>query len=163
MPRKKKKSEFDLALMTPEQVKETEKEITYLENMLKSDQSGTYGSAKISDVSEFRAEIKQKKDMIAGFKPKKMRGPKANKAYAYAKQLAEKIKAEMPSFVDYHRSYPSGKSKTTAEFDFEKAVRQQVAFQTNTALQGMIREYKNIMGRVDPDDPTLRNIESLRS
>ncbi len=162
MPRKKK-SEFDLALMTPGQVKETEVEIKHLENMLKVDQSGAYGSAKIQDLGEFRAEIKEKKDMIAGFKAKKMRGPKANKAFAYAKTLAEKIKKEMPSFEDYHRSYPSGKSKSTAEFDFEKAVRQQTAFQQNAPLQGMIREYKNIMGRLDPDDPTVRNIELLRS
>lgn len=161
MPRKKKKT-IDLALMTSQQVKETEAEITFLEKMLKADQSGEFGRPKITDTGEFRAKIIEKKELLDNYSPRKMRGPSANKAYARAKELAEKIKAEMPSNKDYNRSYPSKKSRVSADFDFERAVQQQVAFQTNRGLQNMIHEYKNIMARIDPDDPTIRNIETLR-
>ena len=46
--------------------------------------------------------------------------------------------------------------------DFERAVEQQVAFQSNPRMQKAITIYKNLMARIDPSDPTVRNIEMLR-
>lgn len=158
MAKKTKKAEVDLAFITPTQAVKIEQEIENLEIMLKNDRSGLYGSPKISDTAEFMKLIKEKRDILANHTPIKFRGQTSNKAYARAKELAKLIKDKLPSKKDYFMPYP----KEDSSFDFERAVKQQVDFQTDQKTQAMVREYKRIMARIDPSDPTIRNIERLR-
>jgi hypothetical protein len=158
MPKKKKDGEVDLQYLKPAQVAKIEQEIDSLETMLKNDQSGYYGRPKISDVGEFMKQIKTKKDLLAKHVPTKLRGQASNKAYAMVKELAEKIKKELPSKHNYYMPYPKGESS----FDFERVVQQQVRFQTDKNIQSMVREYKRLAARLDPSDPTIRDIERLR-
>jgi hypothetical protein len=37
-----------------------------------------------------------------------------------------------------------------------------MAFQTNPKIQKAIAERKNLIGRLEPNDPYIRNIENLR-
>ena len=62
MARKKKKSEFDMVYCTVDQVKEVERDIQYLENMLKADQAQR--TPKITDIDEFKSEIRKKNKII---------------------------------------------------------------------------------------------------
>ena len=155
---KKKKDEFDLAFLTPAQASKIEQEIEGLENMLKVDRSGLYGSPKISDIAEFTKQIKTKREILEKHMPKKFKGQTSNKAYARVKELAGLIKKELPSKRSYFMPYP----KEESSYDFEKAVNQQVKFQTDPKIQSMVKEYKHLMSRIDPNDPTIRSIERLR-
>ena len=156
MPRKKKKNEFDLAFITPAQATKIEQQIEGLEIMLQEDQRSR--TPKITDVGEFIGQIKTKKEILKNHTPKKFRGQTSNSAYARAKELAAKIKDEMPGKKDYFMRYPKDESSQ----DFERVVNQQVKFQTDPKIQSMVREYKHLMARIDPSDPTIRNIERLR-
>ena len=156
MPRKKKKNEFDLAFITPAQAEKIEQQIEGLEIMLQEDQRSK--TPKITDIAEFVGQIKTKKAVLEKHTPRKLRGQTSNTAFARAKDLAKKIKDEMPGKKDYFMKYPKDESSQ----DFERVVKQQVRFQTDPKIQAMVREYKHIMARIDPSDPTIRNIERLR-
>lgn len=156
MARKKKKDEFDLAFITPNQAAKISQEIDYLETMLKADQASR--RPKIQDIGEVVQNIKKKKDILENHVPKKLRGQTSNKAFARAKELADKIKEELPTKKDYFMPYPKDESSS----DFERAVRQQIRFQTDPKIQSMVREYKHLVARIDPSDPTIRDIERLR-
>ena len=156
MPRKKKSNEFDTAFITPAQAAKTRQEIENLEVMLQEDRKNK--TPKITDIGEVMNQIRTKKAVLENHTPKKLRGQTSNSAYARAKELAAKIKDEMPGKKDYFMRYPKDESSS----DFERVVKQQVRFQTDPKIQSMVREYKNIMARIDPSDPTGRNIERLR-
>ena len=154
----KKKNDFDLAFITPAQANKIEQEIENLETMLRNDQSGYFGRPKISDTTEFMKQIKEKKDILVNHTPKKLKGQASNKAYARVKELARLIKNELPTKKAYFMPYP----KEESSFDFERAVDQQVKFQTDKKIQSMVREYKHLMAKIDPSDPSIRAIERLR-
>lgn len=157
MPRK---TEFDIVHMTEAQCNEVRQEINSMEKMLSD--TRPWVRDKITDESEVRQQIAGKKKLLTDHSPRKMRGPKANKAYTEAKKLAQFIREEMPTHNQYFQPYRKDSDSHTKQSDFEKAVVQQVAFQKNAKLQQAITRYKNICRRLDPDDPTVTNIESLR-
>jgi hypothetical protein len=163
MPRKKKppkKTEFDIVHMTEGQCNEVRSDIESMEKML--DDPRPWVRDKITDVGEVKGQIASKKKLLADHSPRRMRGEKANKAYAEAKKLAAFIQGEMPTNKQYFQRYAKDSDGHTRQAGFEKAVQQQVAFQTNPELQRAVVRYKNIMRRIDSDDPTLTNIEALR-
>ena len=160
--RKAKKSEFDTAFITSAQERDLKEDIRTLETMYKNDRSGLYGKPKITDTAEFFAQIKKKEAILENHTPKKFRGKNSNAAYTKAKELAGKIKKVLPDKKDYFRPYPSGKNPVSSDFDFERTVQQQIKFMTDPKIQSMVREYKHIMAKIDPSDPTIRNIERLR-
>ena len=160
MPRKKKAGEFDKILMTKEQVAEAKKRISDAEKLLKDDRA--WVRSKITDEAEIRKEIAKDQKLIADHSPRKLRGEKSNKAYKEAKLLAEKIKKAMPRVSEYYQRQPKDSDGHSKVSDFDRAVRQQMEFQTNPEIKQAIIRYKNIMRRIDPDHPTITNIEALR-
>ena len=155
-----------MSLITNKRAKELESEINDMEKMLKS----PVGDRHIGDKAEFMGEVRKRKDELRAFAPRELKGAKANEAYAIAKRLRSYIQKGMPSSRDYFRRYPKEKDKDgnviipdhNEKRDFERAVEQQVAFQSNPRMQKAITIYKNLMARIDPSDPTVRNIEMLR-
>ncbi len=147
---------IDLTLATPQQCTEIRQEINHLERMLESDKRSR--SPKIQDVEEFKAEISKKKKMLEAHAPKALRGKNKDKAFKRAKELGKFIEEQMPKSKDYFKQGP----KRGCDNDFDRTVRQQIIFQTDPKIQKAIHEYKNLMGRLEPNDPTIRNIERLR-
>jgi hypothetical protein len=162
MPRKKiKRTEFDIVHMTEAQCKEIKEEIDSLEKMLSDPRPWVRN--KITDEAEVKNQIRSKKELLNNHVPHKLRGPKANRAYAEAKKLADFIREQMPSRKDYFRPYAKESDDHNRQADFERAVQQQVAFQTNPDVQRAVIRYKAIMRRIDPSDPSISNIEKLRT
>jgi len=160
MKKKNKKTEFDIVHMTEAQCREVREEIDMMEGMLNDPRPWVRN--KITDEAEIRKTIKSKKKLIEDHTPRKLTGQKANKAYAEAKKLADFIREQMPSRKDYFRPYAKESDDHNRQADFERAVQQQVKFQTDPEIQRAIIHYKNIMRRLDPSDPTISNIEKLR-
>ncbi len=148
---------IDLALASPQQVNEIQSSINHLEKMLEVDRRRP--TPKIQDTVEFKAEIKKKKELIAKHAPKALRGKNKDKAWKKAKELGAYLQEHMPRSKAYHQKYPKG---DCCDNSFERAVQQQMAFQTNPKLQKAAQEYKYLMGRLEPSDPYARNIERLR-
>lgn len=160
MPRKskkKKKSEFDIVHATVDQIDNIKKEVTELENMLKADKASAH--PKIQDEKEFRAFIQQKKKILKDHTPRRMKGAKANKAYAEAKKLKKEIQEHMLSSKQFDQHYPKS---SRGEHDFERSVRQQVAFQSDRVLKRKVQHFRHIMRRLEPSNPELSSIERLR-
>lgn len=155
-----KKTEYDIVHMTEAQCDEVRREIDGLEGMLNDPRDWVRN--KITDEAEVKGQINSKKKLLSDHSPKRLRGAKANKAYAEAKKLAEYITESMPTRRNYFRPYAKESDDHNRQADFEKAVKQQMEFQTNPKMQQAVTRYKNIMRRVDPKDPTLSNIENLR-
>lgn len=151
---------IDLSLITNQRAKELEAEINEMDRMLKADRAS--GRPKIQDEKEFRGQVAKKKKELEDFAPKKLTGRKANEAYATVKRLEKYIQKRMPSSKEYFQRYPKGTDAHSKHTDFEKAVQQQMAFQTNPRMQKACAIIKNLKARLDPDDPTVRNIEMLR-
>ena len=149
--------QFDTTLASPQQILELERDVSHLTKMLKADRQSKGGN-KIQDETEFMAEVNKKKDLLAKHAPKRLRGKNKDKAKKRADELDGFIQEHMPSAEAYYQKYP----KYGCNSDFEKAVKQQVAFQTNPKLKQAIKERKYWLGRLEPDDPTIRNIENLR-
>jgi hypothetical protein len=162
MPRKKtvKKTEFDITLMSEAQCEEVRQSINNLEKMLNDERPWVRG--KITDEKEVRAEIRKKRALLNEHSPKKLRGAKANRAYAEAKKLKEFIAEHMPDRKSYFQRYSKDTDSHNKQADFERAVQQQMEFQKNPDIQRAVTRYKNIMRRIDSDDPMVSNIEALR-
>ena len=137
---------------TNSQIVETKSEISTMERMFKADRAS--GRHKL-DEGDFRRELAKKQKYLREVSPKKLTGTASNKALSRAKKLEKQIREAMPSNEDYFQP-ESNKNK------FDRAVRQQMAFQTNPDLQAAVNEYKHLVRRLDPSDPTLTNIERLR-
>lgn len=155
-----KKTEFDIVHMTEAQCIEVRKDIDSMEKMLADKRP--WVRDKITDEAEVRGQIASKKKMLADHSPRKLKGQKANKAYAEAKKLAQYISEHMLTKNQYFQRYPKSSDGHMKHSDFEKAVKKQMADQTNPELQQAVTHYKNIKRRLDSDDPTLPNIEALR-
>jgi len=147
---------LDLVHVTVDQIREIKSEIRQMENMLKADIAS--GRPKIQDRNEFIGEINKKKKVLKDHTPKPFRGRKKNEAYTRAKKLKKFIQSAMPSKKAYYQPYP----KDGSSYDFEAVVKQQMDFQTNKKTQDAVQEYKHLMRRIDPQDPTITNIELLR-
>ena len=151
------KSKYDLVHLSVENIREIKREIKELEFMLKSDKAS--GNPKIQSEAEFVGEISKKKKLLKDHTPRELKGADANKAYSRAQELRDIIVDAMPKSKDYYQKYPTiGDSG----LDFDRTVRQQIAFQTDKKVKNAVKEYKNIMRRLDPQDPTISNIELLR-
>ena len=140
---------------TDRQIKEWEQEVKDLENMLKSDRVSE--NPKISDKVEFMKEINKKKKLIKNHSPKPLTGEEKNKWYAKAKEIEKVLQEHMPRKSAHGMKYPKG-----YDHDFERAVKQEIAYMTNPKLKRLQLAYKHIMRRLDPQDPTVTNIERLR-
>lgn len=155
--------------MTTEQINQTKKDIADLENMLKADRSSRH--PKITDEVEFLKDVKEKKQLLKDHAPQPFESDgQKNKAYEAAKKLRAFISAQMPSRRDYYQNYPREVDRYgnpispdhNAKMAFDRAVRQQMKFQTHPKILRAVHLYKNIMRRIDPADPTITNIELLR-
>lgn len=166
---KKPKSTFDIVHMTNDQINHVKKDIAELEQMLKADRASR--RPKIADEAEFRRDIETKKQLLKDHSPQPFESDgQKNKAYAAANKLREFISNQMPTARDYYQNYPKAVDRYgnpispdhRAKTSFERAVNQQVKFQTNPKILRAVHLYKNIMRRLDPADPTITNIELLR-
>ncbi len=155
-----KKSALDLVHITPGRVAELKQEINTLERMLKADKVSKH--PKIQDEVEFVGNIKKKKEELRIHAPVKLTGQNANKAYALAKKLRGILEKHMPTSKAYFQDQTRDKDSHDKKRNFENAVLQQIAFQTNPKLQMVAQRYKHLMRRIDPDDPNISNLETIR-
>ena len=135
-----------------------------MEKMLtgKEIDKGVFGYTKaLQDPAQIQGEINKKKGMIDRLSPHKLSGVKANTALKRAKELKEEIQKYMPSQKAYFQPLPSSKTPEHRRSDFEATVKQQMVFQSSH-VQQMVSEYRNIMQRLDPQNPSVRNMELLR-
>ena len=158
MPKKKKTHDV---LLTPDQALEIKRDIADLDRMLENDKKS--GRNLITDKALFNSQIAGKKKILKDHTPKKFRSTAdKNSAYARAKELRKLISDAMPSREAYFRPYPGRNKPVNSDFDFERTVRQQMELQKDKNFNAAVSEYKNIMRRLDPSDPTITNIEMLR-
>lgn len=155
-----RKEKIDLVHMSNAQILETEKDINGMQAML--DSPLEHVKSKITDRAAVEAEIKKKRKLVETHAPKKYRGANANKMLAKARKLEKIIQDAMPKQKDYFQSNASQKDSHLKRKGFEDTVNQQIAFQTDPKVQRAVRGFKHIMRRIDPQDPTIANIEMLR-
>lgn len=144
-----------------DRIKEVKNDIRELEFMLKEDAQRK--QPKITDVSSVKAEILKKQQYIERCSPPAFRGENANRAYKEAKELERIIKDNLLKSSRFGQHYPKGDDSHLKQQKFEEAVKQQIKFMTNPTIKQAVQKYKYIMSRLDPHDPTVRNIERLRS
>lgn len=157
---KKPKKEVVPVFASEETLKEVKRDIKELEIMLKEDSARA--RPMIQDPASIKAEILKKQQYVLRHSPTGLRGDNANKAYKEAKELERIIKANMPGKKTYYKRYPKNEDDHSKHTDFENAVKQQIKFQTDPKVKHAIARYKYLMGRLDPQNPTVRNIERLR-
>ena len=155
-----KKKPFDLVHASPAVIRETKNEITAMERMLESDKKS--GRGLIQDEALYQRELKQKKDLIEKHAPKRLRGKNQNKALARTRELASRIQKKIPSNKAKQIMYPKAQDGHDKHFDFERSVEQEMALMQDAEYQSDVREYKYLMERIDPSDPTVSSIERLR-
>jgi hypothetical protein len=151
---------FEKVYATEGQLREVKESVKELKSMLLEDNQRK--SPIIVNRAEVMKEISKKEKFLAEFTPKKVSGKSANKLFSEAKKIEQEIKEAMPKQKKYFQRYAKDSDSHKKTLDFEQAVKQQMEFQTNRALQAKIHKYKSIMARLDPQDPTVRNIERLR-
>ncbi len=145
-------------------LREKKAEIKELETMLNGGQESSvvgFRKDKITDPALIRAEIERREKFIRTNTPVKFKGEDANKAYRRAKEIAAELKEIMPSQKAFYQRYPNHADRASRTTDFERAVAQQMAFQSSQ-VQRKVDEYRNLMSRLDPQNPLVRNIEQLR-
>lgn len=160
----KKKTTAQKVYASEAVLREKKEEIKEMESMLQGGQierGVSYRQDKIQEPELIKHEIAKRKRFIENSTPKKFKGEEANKAYARAKELAEEIKDKMPNQKSFNQRYPSSSDRASKATDFEKAVQQQMAFQSNGMVQKVL-EYRGLVARLDPENPMVRNIERLR-
>ena len=155
----RKPDEFDRVIVSEDILRENRSQVRELEGMLKADRQRK--TPKITEERLVREEIQKHRQILEENAPHKLTGAKANKAYAEAKRLEEEIKKALLPNRTYHQSYPTSGSHSK-EMDFQRAVDQQVKLQTDRELKYKMNRLKNIYRQLDPDDPTVANLERFR-
>jgi hypothetical protein len=156
-----KKKDSTPVFASEENLRDVKNEIRELESMLREDEARG-DKRKIQDVMQVKAEILKKQQYIERHSPSKLRGEAANKAYKEARELEKVIQENMPKANDYYQRQPKNSDSYSRQQDFEAAVRQQIHFQSNPELKRAQMKYKAIMAQLDPQNPTVRNLERLR-
>ena len=144
-------------------LREKREEVKEMESMLQGgqvDKGVSYRNDKIQEPDLIRHEISKRKRFIEENTPKKYKGEEANRAYKRAKELAVELKESMPTEKLFRQQYPKSSDRASKATDFEKAVKQQMEFQTK--MSGKAAEYRALMARLDPLNPSVRNLEALR-
>jgi len=153
---KKKEKSFE----TVSNIRNIKSEISSMERMLAADQKSEH--KKIQDPQKIKDEIKSKKKFLNEVTPKKLKGQTANKAHKRIEQLQEVIKKEMLPENAFYKQYPKDSDGHSKKQEFEKAVQQQMKFQTDPVIKKAVSEYKTLMRQLDPDDSNAPNIENVR-
>lgn len=115
---------------------------------------------RIVDTGEIKSEIAKKQKHLRDFSPKEFTGKDRDKYYKKAKKYARWIHENMPPNKEHKMMYPKGVGTARSEVNFDQAVQNQVKWQLNG--QKVVEAYKHIMRRLDPQNPTITNIERLR-
>ncbi len=160
----KKKTTAPKVFASEAVLREKREEIKEMETMLaggKADRDVAYRKDKIQEPELIKHEIKKRQKFIEMNTPKKFSGVEANKAYKRVKELKEQLKEAMPSQKLFNQRYPSSSDRASKASDFERAVQQQMTFQS-PKIQQAVAEYRHLMIRLDPSNPMVRNIENLR-
>jgi len=142
-------------------IQDEKQEIKRLERMLETDKKT--GRNKISDPALFQKEIDQKKKKLAQHSPHKLTGRKQNEAYSEAKKLKAEIQEVLQSEKKFHQPYPKSSASHKKQRDFEEAVAREMRILSDPELQKKMITYKALMREIDPTDPTITNLERLRS
>ncbi len=158
---KTKKSEALPIYASEARIKEVENDIKELEFMLKEDAQRK--EPKITDPDSVKAEILKKQQYIERCSPPAFRGENANRAHKEAKELEKIIKDNLLKSSQFSQQYPKGSDSHNKQQKFEEAVKQQMHFMTNPKIKQAVQKYRYLMSRLDPHDPTVRNVERLRS
>ncbi len=159
---RRKQPEHLTPFATPQEIQAVRQEIHELEGMLEEDRRLFPKNPKIQDEVAFRADILKKTQWLERMSPTKLRGEASNKAYREMKELERVLKEAMPTQRQCHRRAAGQKDSHLQYRNFEDAVARQIRFQTDPKLTEAAYRYKWLAARVDPSDPTLRNIERLR-
>ncbi len=160
----KKKTTAPKVFASEAVLREKREEIKEMETMLaggKADRDVIYRDDKIQEPELIKYEIRKRQKFIEMNTPKLLTKVESNKAYKRAKELEGVLKDAMPSQKQFSQRYPSSSDRASKASDFERAVQQQIAFQS-PKIQSLAAEYRHLMARIDPQNPMVRNLERLR-
>ena len=141
-------------------IKDEKQEIERLERMLEKDRRS--GRNLISDEALFKKEIEERKRHLEEHTPHKLTGQPQNRAYEEAKKLKKDIQEALLSHSKFHQPYPKANASQKKQREFQEAVEHETRILRDQALQEKMIRYKELMTRIDPDDPRVRNLENLR-
>ena len=144
-------------------IAEIKAEINEYDKMLKADDRGNVGFLPhirdhIQTPAEIKKEIAKRKEHLQQFSPQPFKGREADKAWAYVKKANKFMDEHRLTKNELFQKYPKKDETST---DFENAVKKQMAWQLGIG-QKVERNVKHIMRRLDPQDPTVTNLERLR-
>jgi hypothetical protein len=157
---KKRPPKKEKPLETLSNIRNIKAEISSMERMLEADQRSA--RSKIQDPQKIKEDIETKKKFLHEVTPKKLKGKAADKAYKRIEHLQEVIKKEMLPEKAFHTQYPKASDGHLKKQEFERAVKQQIKFQTDPVIKKAVNEYKSLMRQIDPQDPDAPNIENVR-
>lgn len=163
MRKKKSKALPETVFASDAQIRAVKNDIRELETMLENDKRLFTKSPRIQDETAFKAEILKKQQWLERHTPRALRGEAANKAYKEYKQLAEKLKENMPKASMFYQRYPRGDDPHTKHQKFEEAVKAEMALQKNPELKRAMFRFNHLAAKLDPSNPELRSVERLRS
>jgi len=165
----KHKSEIDIVHLSQREIREIKSDVAALKKMLANDKQSR--QPKITDETEFVKDIKRKEKLLTDHSPRPFKSKvNENKAYEWTKRAEKWLSEQMPTSRDYYQSYPKEMDRYgnpippdhNQKQAFERAVTQQMRFQSNKKVQGVVQAYKHIMRRLEPSNPEVTNIEALR-
>jgi hypothetical protein len=155
---------FDIANASPEVIREVKQDVSTLEKALRGGafdvRTGIGLNLDRTDTEAMHHELSRKKAWLQKYTPKKLTGAQANKAYARVKELKEKISEKLLPNKEFHQPYATNQRK---ERDFQIAVQHEAALLRDRNYKRDVQEYRALLVQLDPEDPTVRNIEALRN
>jgi len=154
---------FDLGNASVEVVADVKKDVAALERALKGgafdSRTGIGLDFNRCGTDDLKKELLEKKAWLRKYTPEKLTKAQANKAYAKAKKLKEKIQAKLLPSKHYYQFYPTTRKK---EKDFDDVVNHEVDLLRDREYKRDVAEYRDLMRRLDPSDPRVTNLEELR-
>ena len=154
---------FDLGNASVEVVADVKRDVIALERALKGGSFDSRTGIGIDfnrcDTTDLKKELAEKKEWLKKYTPQKLTKSQANKAYARAKELKERIKAKLLPNKMFHQFYPDSRKK---EKDFDDAVGHEVKLLRDKDYKRDVAEFRHLMRQIDHDDPRVTNLEELR-
>lgn len=155
---------FEIGNASVEVVADVKRDVIALERALRGGAFDTRTGIGLDfdrcDTGDLKKELAQKKRWLETYTPQKLTKYQANKAYKRAKELKEKIKAKLQPSKQYYQFYPD---KRKQEKDFDNAVAWEAKLLRDREYKRDVAEFRYLMRQLEHDDPSITNLESLRS
>jgi len=150
----------DVFFLRPEEKRELENRIKSSERYLQTYKSSEFRAERDRDVSSIHEQIKKDKKTLSELSAPPVTSKDKTLLYSRCKELEKQIKVGMPTKDEMMGKRKTNPNKSKYQEAESSVVEKNIKW--TLSKEPLVREWKRIKRTLEPDDPTVTDVEQLR-